>query len=62
MDHPQARALTQWEPDALLSLLEDTICPDAPRPSPDGYHNGQHRAQALLDAGVRRTNIERSVD
>jgi hypothetical protein len=58
-DHPDVLTLSEWERDALLSLLEDTIRPDARWPSPEGYNNGQHRAQALIDAGVRRTLIER---
>jgi hypothetical protein len=50
-------SLTGWEREALLSLLIDTIRPY--RPLRGGYNNGQHRAQAMLDAGVRRTLVER---
>ncbi|MFG3679930.1 hypothetical protein ACGF5H_07470 [Micromonospora chalcea] len=49
--------LDTWERQALLSLLIDTIRPY--RPFQGGYNNGQHRAQAMLDAGVRLTLIER---
>ncbi|MEV4708709.1 hypothetical protein [Actinoplanes sp. NPDC049316] len=56
--HPDVQALSMWERDALLSLFVDTIRPDARWPSSEGYNNGQHRAQALLEAGVRRTVIE----
>ena len=61
-DHPDAQALTDWERDAFLSLFEDTIRPDARWPSSQGYNNGQHRAQALIDAGVRRTLTERTAE
>jgi hypothetical protein len=40
----------------------DTIRPDAPWPRREGYNNGQHRAQAVLDARVRRALIERIPD
>ncbi|WP_124774543.1 hypothetical protein [Micromonospora inaquosa] len=49
--------LSDWEREALLSLLIDTVRPY--RPFQGGYNNGQHRAQAMLDAGVRRTLVER---
>ncbi|WP_146765932.1 hypothetical protein [Micromonospora noduli] len=49
-------SLSDWEREALLSLLIDTIRPY--RPFEGGYNNGQHRAQAMLDAGVRRTLVE----
>ncbi|WP_275415510.1 hypothetical protein [Micromonospora sediminimaris] len=42
--------------------MVDTIRPYAPWPSREGCNNGQHRAQALLDAGVRRVLIERVAD
>jgi hypothetical protein len=61
-DHSDVRTLTEWERDALLSLFEDTIRPDGRWPSSEGYNNGQHRAQALIDAGVRRTLIERTTE
>ncbi|MBM0256614.1 hypothetical protein [Micromonospora sp. 4G55] len=58
VDHQAATmALSGWEREALLSLLIDTIRPY--RPFQGGYNNGQHRAQAMLDAGVRRTLVER---
>ena len=52
-------SVSQWEREALYSLLTDTIRPHAPWPRREGYNNGQHRAQAMLDAGVRRALIER---
>ncbi|MFF0174773.1 hypothetical protein [Micromonospora profundi] len=53
----QAIPLSIWEREALESLLIDTIRPY--RPFQGGYNNGQHRAQAMLDAGVRLTLVER---
>ncbi|MEU8820563.1 hypothetical protein [Actinoplanes sp. NPDC048796] len=61
-DHPDVQAFSEWEREALLSLFEDTIRPYARWPSSHGYNNGQHRAQALIDAGVRRTLIEKTSD
>ncbi|MFI7027007.1 hypothetical protein ACIBMZ_30310 [Micromonospora sp. NPDC049900] len=58
LDHPDSQGLTEWEREALFSLMVDTIRPAAPWPRREGYNNGQHRAQALLDAGVRRILIE----
>jgi hypothetical protein len=60
LDHPDAQSLGSWIRQALSSLLEDTIRPYAPWPLRNGY-NGQHRAQALIDAGVRRTLVERTI-
>jgi hypothetical protein len=52
--------LSRWEREALDSLLYDTVRPYRPlRDRTLGYNNGQHRAQAMLDAGVRRTLVER---
>jgi hypothetical protein len=42
--------LTGWPAEALDSLLTIGV---AIQPRPGGYINGQHRAQAMLDAGVR---------
>lgn len=49
-----------WQTQALATLfsLGDAIQPD----SENGYVNGQHRAQAMLEAGVRRTVVLRFVD
>jgi hypothetical protein len=44
-----------WRPPR--SLLLDPIQPE--RSSPGGYINGRHRAQAMLDDGVRRTVVAR---
>jgi hypothetical protein len=56
----QAEGLSGWELDALATLIcpGDGIQLDVPA----GYRrtfyiNGQHRSQALLDAGVRRTIV-----
>lgn len=48
--------LTLWEREALGTLVSHA---DAIQPfeSARGYVNGQHRAQAMLDAGVRRTIV-----
>jgi len=59
MGHADFEKLSAWEQAALWSLLFDTIRPYKPWPFRDGYNNGQHRAQAMIDAGVRRTLVER---
>ncbi|MES9520809.1 hypothetical protein [Streptomyces capoamus] len=48
-----------WQTQALATLfsLADAIQPDRGT----GYINGQHRAQAMLEAGVRRTVVLRHV-
>jgi hypothetical protein len=52
--------LSHWEREALYTLLCDTVRPYGPlRYRSLGYNNGQHRAQAMIDAGVRRTLVER---
>lgn len=61
LSQPAARALTGWEQQALYSLMTDTIRPYSSWPRRKGYNNGQHRAQAMIDAGVRRTLVERRV-
>ncbi|MGW2272592.1 hypothetical protein [Streptomyces yangpuensis] len=50
---------TDWETEALATLFNtwDAIQPD----SEGGYINGQHRSQAMLEAGVRRTVVLRHV-
>ncbi|MFE2046779.1 hypothetical protein ACFXAZ_38870 [Streptomyces sp. NPDC059477] len=57
--HAAAADATGWETEALATLfsIADAIQPD----SETGYINGQHRAQALLEAGVRRTVVLRHV-
>ncbi|GIJ49741.1 hypothetical protein Val02_66270 [Virgisporangium aliadipatigenens] len=62
LNHPDAQGLTDWEAEALDSLVMDTIRPHGPWPRDARYNNGNHRAQAMLDAGVRRTLIERDTD
>ncbi|RSS36817.1 hypothetical protein EF912_35255 [Streptomyces sp. WAC07061] len=53
--HAAAAGATDWETEALATLFStaDAIQPD----SEGGYVNGQHRAQAMLEAGVRRTVV-----
>ncbi|MEU8003674.1 hypothetical protein AB0B66_21160 [Catellatospora sp. NPDC049111] len=46
--------LSCWELEALDSLFLDPIEPDR-EITGVGYVSGRHRAQAMLDAGVRRT-------
>ncbi|MCG7528565.1 hypothetical protein MHW47_29500 [Streptomyces sp. OfavH-34-F] len=55
--HAAAAGATDWETEALTTLFSigDAIQPD----SEIGYINGQHRSQALLEAGVRRTVVLR---
>ncbi|MEC4575082.1 hypothetical protein [Streptomyces virginiae] len=50
---------TDWETEALSTLFStwDAIQPDGE----GGYINGQHRSQAMLEAGVRRTVVLRHV-
>ncbi|GLF98028.1 hypothetical protein [Streptomyces yaizuensis] len=57
--HAAAAGATGWETEALAGLFSvaDAIQPD----SEGGYINGQHRGQALLEAGVRRTVVLRHV-
>jgi hypothetical protein len=51
----ESYGLSAWETEALLSLFSvgTAIQPD----TASGYINGQHRAQAMLDQGVRRTVV-----
>ncbi|MEY9842518.1 hypothetical protein [Streptacidiphilus sp. EB103A] len=55
--HALALGATVWQREALASLLDPA---DAIQPDGQGhYENGQHRAQALMDQGVRRTVVLR---
>ncbi|WP_331732040.1 hypothetical protein [Streptomyces sp. NBC_00989] len=57
--HADAAGASRWQVEALATLFNVA---DAIQPSRNpGYINGQHRAQALLDAGVRRTVVLRMV-
>jgi hypothetical protein len=47
-----------WHVQALATLFSTA---DAIQPDEQGYTNGQHRAQTMLDAGVRRTVVLRYV-
>jgi len=53
--HATAAGATRWQTEALATLFNigDAIQPA----SESGYINGQHRAQAMLEAGVRRTVV-----
>ncbi|MEH1057355.1 hypothetical protein V6U89_19385 [Micromonospora sp. CPCC 206171] len=48
--------LSAWEREALATLVSPAWAIQ-PFESARGFVNGQHRAQALLDAGVRRTIV-----
>jgi len=54
MHRAEAEGMDRWSLEALESLLEYGTWIDV---NSEGYVNGQHRAQALLDAGVRRTLV-----
>jgi|SRR5579884_1517290 len=54
MDNPAALGLSDWQTEALASLLSPGIAIDVDR---RGYVNGNHRVRAMLDAGVRRTVV-----
>ncbi|MDT0385962.1 hypothetical protein [Streptomyces dubilierae] len=58
--HADAAGASQWQTEALASLfsVSNAIQPA----SQTGYINGQHRAQAMLEAGVRRTVVLHYVD
>ncbi|MFJ4473133.1 hypothetical protein ACIP2X_37355 [Streptomyces sp. NPDC089424] len=58
--HAAETGATRWENEALASLfsISDAIQPS----SGTGYINGQHRAQAMMETGVRRTVVLRYVD
>ncbi len=61
--HGQAMAegLTGWDLEALSTLISlgDGIAVEQDDDGHDQYINGQHRAQAMLDAGVRTTVVLR---
>ncbi|MCZ1011913.1 hypothetical protein [Streptomyces lydicus] len=59
VEHEAAAGATEWETEALATLFStaDAIQPDS---SGTGYINGQHRAQAMFDAGVHRTVVMRT--
>jgi hypothetical protein len=53
--HAAAAGATRWQTEALATLFNTA---DAIQPASEaGYINGQHRAQAMLEAGVRRTVV-----
>ncbi|SFT31424.1 hypothetical protein SAMN04487982_11960 [Streptomyces sp. ok210] len=53
--HAAAAGATQWQTEALATLFNTA---DAIQPASEvGYINGQHRSQAMLEAGVRRTVV-----
>lgn len=57
-DYAMAVRASQWQREALDSLFSIGTAIQADR---RGYVNGQHRAQAMLDAGVHRTIVLRTV-
>ncbi|MGW2100164.1 hypothetical protein ACWCPX_21105 [Streptomyces olivaceoviridis] len=58
--HATTAGATGWETQALATLFNVA---NAIQPSRGtGYINGQHRAQAMLEAGVRRTVVLHHVD
>lgn len=58
--HAAAAGVTGWQVEALATLFNTD---DAIQPSSEtGYVNGQHRTQAMIEAGVRRTVVLRTVD
>ncbi|MER6563185.1 hypothetical protein ABT300_36735 [Streptomyces sp. NPDC001027] len=58
--HAASAGATRWQTEALASLFSVS---DAIQPASEaGYVNGQHRAQAMLEAGVRRTVVLHHVD
>ncbi|WP_331739637.1 hypothetical protein OG613_44165 (plasmid) [Streptomyces sp. NBC_00015] len=58
--HANAAGASRWQTEALASLFSVS---NALQPaSQTGYINGQHRAQAMLEAGVRRTVVLHHVD
>lgn len=58
-DRAVAAGVTEWQAEALATWFSvgDAIQPG----SQGGYVNGQHRAQAMLEAGVRRMVVLRYV-
>ncbi|MEU4154228.1 hypothetical protein [Streptomyces sp. NPDC026659] len=53
--YAQAEGTSEWQRQALESLFRPAV---AVQPDGEGgYINGQHRVQALMDAGVRRTVV-----
>ncbi|MEV6503400.1 hypothetical protein [Streptomyces prunicolor] len=56
-----AAGASDWEREALFSVFRrsDALQPSGSRYLSRGYINGQHRVQAMLDAGVRRTVVLR---
>ncbi|MFF1407665.1 hypothetical protein [Streptomyces sp. NPDC058294] len=58
--HAAAAGASRWQTEALVSLFN--IANALQPASQTGYINGQHRAQAMLEAGVRRTVVLHHVD
>ncbi|GAA3840701.1 hypothetical protein GCM10022226_74000 [Sphaerisporangium flaviroseum] len=59
LDDARTEGMSEWELDALNTLLADPIVLGHtgrwPAFAHASYANGQHRSQAMLEAGVRRT-------
>jgi hypothetical protein len=58
--HAAAAGATRWETEALATLFN--IADAIQLSSEIGYINGQHRTQAMLEAGARRAVVLRYVD
>ncbi|MFJ6355163.1 hypothetical protein ACIQKB_37610 [Streptomyces sp. NPDC092046] len=56
VEYAATAGATDWETEALASLFSISA---AIQPGRRGYINGQHRSQAMLEAGVRRTVVLR---
>jgi hypothetical protein len=54
VDEAAAHDLTEWQTSALKTLLNPAVSIHVGK---GGYTNGNHRARAMLDAGVRRTVV-----
>lgn len=62
-EYAVAAGASEWEREVLRTLycLGDAIQPSGDGYVSNGFINGQHRVQAMLDAGVRRTVVLRHV-
>lgn len=60
-EYAVAAGASEWEQEVLRTLysLGDSIQPSGDGYLINGFINGQHRVQAMLDAGVRRTVVLR---
>ncbi|MET8012831.1 hypothetical protein ABZU86_13705 [Streptomyces sp. NPDC005271] len=63
LEYAAAAGASEWEQQVFRTLycLGDAIQPSGDGYISNGFINGQHRVQAMLDAGVRRTVVLRHV-